>query len=609
MESSVSIETSRNQIKGSKRFATLDFGRGIAIFLMVAMHIISYALNIQEKLDNINNLKVINLVALVLLPFYGGLAGFFLIVSAASNMVSMYKDLDHGNSIRNIVLKQVIGGLLLLVFAMLCEGLIGYHGAFGNFFKYLDDPARYFQYNPLSNYEHFGEIVDYNWQVLLWRWNHFETIHTIAWCLILNGCVQGLLSLKKNWQNRRRMIISYAVLAFIIVALTQPVWMLVNRIVPGYPFELIPSTGNMSYVPVLGEDSWWRIVSAPFLSVLAAPMEPIFPYLAVSFIGSIIGIAITKPREKINKNFPKNMFLVGLGMFIPGFAGVIIIIINVLGSLGFDEAAGLYQYLPYHRHWTSDFKNYLPIFSWLPQFLCLTGFSVMLIMLLFRLIEYRGKSKAFSDKTKFIRRFGTVAFSNYNNQWIYYIIFFLTSLAINRDAYVKLYWAGTFLTIFITLIIYHLLLLGWEKIKYIGSLEWLIRTFTNNVIPLRRKRFDPSVKWWQRGQIDVERMFNNPEWINLNDIEDSNKAINEKMPAEQRDSKFALILSIVGLVTIIFNAASIIGLFVSLNARKTEGINKRNKAALVMSIIGCVLFAGFYIFCFSVKIGTLGIPL
>jgi hypothetical protein len=615
VESRVLQDSTTKEIKGSKRFATLDFARGIAIFLMIGFHTLSFVLNITDLLADIDNLRVINLVALVLLPFYGGLAGFFLIVSATSNMVSMYKDLEKKNSVRSIVMKQVVGGLLLLIFAMLCEGLIGYHGAFGNFFRFLDDPGRFFDYNPLSNYEHWGGVVDYNWQVLLWRWNHFETIHTIAWCLIINGCVQGLLSLKNNWQNRKRMVISYAILAIVVVGLTQPVWLLVKKIVPGYPFELIPVTGNVSFTPILGEDRWWRIFTAPFLNVLAAPMEPLFPYLAVSFIGSIIGILISQPKEKINKNMPRNMFLVGLGMFIPGMIGVVIIIVKLLGSLGFEDAVGLYQLLPYHRHWSSDYASYIPMFAWLAQFLCLTGYSVMLIMFLFRLIEFRGKSKAFSDKARFVRRFGTVAFSNYNNQWIYYIMFFLMSLAINQAAYERLFWAGTFLTIFVTLLVYYLLLLGWERIKYIGSLEWIIRTFTNNVIPVRRKKFDPSVKWWQRGQIDVERTFYHPEWIDLNNPEEVNEAeehseaVIDKQPSEERESKLALILSIVGLITIIFNAVSIFGLFISLNARKTDGINKRNKAALIMSIIGCVLFTGFYVFCLSVKVETLGIPL
>ncbi|NHJ05944.1 MAG: DUF1624 domain-containing protein [Candidatus Heimdallarchaeota archaeon] len=592
-----------------KRFATLDFARGMAIFLMIGFHTISLVLNIGDMLADINNLPLINLVALIIIPFYGGLAGFFLLVSSAGNMVSMYKGLESGNSVRSIVVKQVVGGLLLLVFAMLCEALIGYHGAFGNFFRYLDRIPEYFQYDPNLNFEHWGEVIDYNWQVLLYRWNHFETIHTIAWCLIINGIVQGILSLKERWKNRKQMIITYAILAVIVVGLTQPVWEIVKLILPGYPFGLIPDTGNVMFTPVIGEDRWWRIITAPFFSALAAPMEPLFPYLAISFIGSIIGIVITKPKEEINKNFPRNMFLVGLGMFITGVVGVIIIIVKILINQDFDAAVGLYQLIPYHRHWTPDYASYIPLFSWLAQFLAVNGFSLMLVMFLFRMIEFRGKSKAFSDKTRFVRRFGIVAFSNYNNQFIYYIMFYLLSIAFFPVAYTKFYWGGTFLVIIASLLVYMLFLLGWERIKYIGSLEWFIRTFNNNVIPVNRKRFDISVKWWQKGQIDVEGVFYHPEWIDLVNPNEEKKQNEEQVISEQRDSKLALILSIVGLVTLIFNAASIFGLFVSLNARKLEGKNKRNTASIILSIIGCVLFVTFYIICFIIKIGSLGLPL
>ncbi len=607
MEANISLETTSKPIKRSKRFATLDFARGVAIFLMIGLHTLALVLNIPDLLAVIEDLALVNLIMLIIIPFYGGLAGFFLLVSSASNMVSMYRDLERGNSIRGIVFKQVFGGFLLLIFAMLCEGLIGYHGAFGNFFLNLNDIPGFFQYNPILNYENWGGGVTYNWQVLLFRMNHFETIHTIAYCIILNGMVQGLLSLKKNWQNRRRMIISYVILAVVVVGLTQPIWDIVSLYGPGYPFGLIPETGNVLFTPVLGEDKWWRFIAAPFLSALAAPMEPIFPYLAISFIGSIIGIEITKPREKLNKKFPRNMFLVGTFMFVAGLIGVAVIILGIMNVTDFDTAIGIYQLIPYHRHYSPSYANYIPPFAWVAQFLCVNGFAIMLVMFLFRLIEYRGRSKAFSDRTKIVRRFGTVAFSNYNNQFIFYIMFFLLSSAIFFTPYAKFYWAGTFLVILVTLAVFTLLLIGWEKIKYTGSLEWFIRTVTNNLVPARKKRFDPSVKWWQKGQVDVEGAFYNPEWIDLEDPEEEKAKDEKKFLKNQSESKLALILSIVGLVTIILNAASIFGLFVSLRARKIEGKNRKNTRALIISIVGCVLFAAFYIVCFSIKIGVLGI--
>ena len=609
MDATAIIDGVEKPVQRSRRFATLDFARGLAIFLMIGLHTISLVLNIPDLLADIDSLPYINLVALIIIPFYGGIAGFFLIISSASNMVSMYRDLEKGNSIKGMVLKQIVGGILLLIFAMLVEGLIGYHGAFGNFFRFLDNSAGYFPYDPNLNFEHWGETLNYNWQTLLFRWNHFETIHTIAWCLIINGSIQGLLSLKKNWQNRKQMIISYAFLAVAVVALTQPVWSLVKIIVPGYPFGIIPETGNVMFTPVIGEDSWWRIITAPFLSAVAAPMEPLFPYLAISFVGSIIGIVITKPKDEISKKFPRRMFLVGTTMFVAGMIGVVVIIMGIMDATDFDTAIHIYQYISYHRHWSPDYMGVIPMFAWVAQFLAVNGYSIMLVMLLFRLIEFRGRSKKFSDRTRFIRRFGTIAFTNYSNQFIYYITFFFLSWAIFFTPYAKFYWAGTFLVIIVTLLVYYLILIGWEKIKYIGSLEWLIRTIANSIVPVRRKRMDKNLKRWQRGQIDVDGTFYNPEWIDLVNPEEEKEKNEEKFLAEKSESKLALVLSIVGLVTIIFNAISIFGLIVTIRARKMDGKNKHNLAALIISIIGCVAFAAFYIASFIVKIGSLGLPL
>lgn len=593
----------RNQVSNGiqkdlpRRFVTLDFARGIAIVIMIILHIIGDYLNVEVLLSDsiINTIPIINLLALVILPYFGGLAGFFLIVSAAGNMVSMYRDLERGKSVRGIVLKQVIGGIILLIFAMLSESTIGYHGVVGNFFRNLNNPT------------------NGNYTVFLWQWNTFETVHTIAWCLIINGCVQGLLSLKKNWQNKKQIIIAYIVLAVVVVGLTQPIWNLVGKI-PGatgfYPFgEFASSTPielHQLYQPWIGTESFWQILRAPFLNVLAAPMEPLFPYLAVSFIGSIIGILISRPKEKIKKNMPRNIFLVGLVMFLGGLAGVIVIIIKILNSQGFDTAIEIYRLISFHRHWALDYQSYIPPFSWLAQFLTLNGFSLMLIMFLFRLIEFRGISKRFADKSRFVRRFGIVAFSNYNNQWLYPLVFCITSLLLTRNAYEKQFWGGTFLTIIFTLLLFHAILLGWERIGYIGSLEWSIRTFGNNIVPARRERFDKSIKWWQRGKIDVENSFKNPEWIDFNKVETKENNC-ENIQTVSDDSKLALRLSMIGLCSILFIVVSIFSLFISINSRKNDGKNKHNTAAFGISIAGIVLLTGIIITTLIIPIETLGL--
>lgn len=596
MNENLSLDTPTKRI--SKRFVSLDFARGIAIFVMLILHIVHQILDIDYLMSPtvIIDQPIIALSILIFIPFFGGLAGFFLIVSAASNMISMYRDLEKGKSIRSLVLKQVIGGFLLLIFAMLCEGLIGYNGAFGDFLLNLNNPG------------------DTNWQIMLWRWNHFETIHTIAWCLIFNGCIHGLMSLRGNWKNRKQMIITYIVMAVAVVGLTQPVWMLFGKIGPGYPFteyaeKIIYAT------PRIGFESFWHIIRAPFLGIFASPIEPLFPYLAVSFIGSIIGIVLSKPKEKINRNFPRTMFLIGLVMFISGLIGIVISIFNIMNSQGIDQAIAFYLDIIYHRHWTNDNLSNIyvsPKFGWLAQFLAVNGWSIILLMLLFRLNEFRGKSKEFANRSKIIRRYGTIAFTNYNNQWIYYLMFALTSYMIYRNAYQKLLWFGTFLTIILTFLVYSFILWLWEKIGYIGSLEWFIRTGTNNLVPLRRERFDTSVKWWQKGQVDVENTFYNADWINIVnksenlDTEETKELIADTQ-LEKRDSKLAFRMALTGMFSILFALSSIFALFISVNAMKNEGKNKHNKAAFIISIITIVLLVAGFIALFFIPIDTLGI--
>jgi hypothetical protein len=50
------------------------------------------------------------------LPYLGGLAGFFLLVSAISNTISMYRHLQAGKPVNALILRQIMGGILLLVF-------------------------------------------------------------------------------------------------------------------------------------------------------------------------------------------------------------------------------------------------------------------------------------------------------------------------------------------------------------------------------------------------------------------------------------------------------------------------------------------------------------
>jgi hypothetical protein len=553
---------------------------------MIFLHMVNDILNIDALINNVNNVSLMNIVAVIILPYLGGLAGFFLMISAVGNMVSMQKRLQRGNSVKELVVRQIVGGSILLLFAMLTESTIGQWGYFGQIIKHMNNPA---SVNP---------------EVMLYRWNHFETIHTIAWCVILNGIIQGILSRNEKWRDTKHQIKTYIILSVIIIALTQPVWNLVFNLVPGYPFGSYDSnTFNQMAQPIVGKASFWEVLRSPFLAALAAPMEPLFPYLAVSFIGSIIGIILSQPRKTIPHNFPKKALSAGLIMFIIGSIGVVWVIFWVVDTQGLMKAIELFRLISFHRHWTPDMPSVtVPPLAWLWQFLSLNGFALMLIVAIFRLVEFRGISKTFAEKTKFIRRFGFIAFTNYADQWIYSFTFFMLSLLFIGVPNTRLSWGLTFVVIGVTLLVYHVKMRLWEKIKYIGSLEWCIGTIALNLIPTRRDSSSQSKKWWQKSQLDVDGAFYNAEWIDI--IEESE--INHQA---LKESKLAYKLSIIAFISIIFMPVTLITLGLAQNSIKKEGKNRYNKIAKMCSIIGITIVIIFVIFCFATTPTILGFSL
>ena len=215
-----------------KRFASLDFLRGLSIFLMIGLHVVNGILDTNALLANVTNLTLINLVALVVLPFLGGLAGLFLLVSAISNMVSMYRRLERGQPTNTLIAQQVASGVLLVLFGMFTEAVTGYNGSLGLFVRDLGGTYRWSLYL----------------QTALWRWNWFEMIHTIGWCVILNGIIQGIVSRKEQWKNVSHQIRTYLIIAVVMVALTIPVWVGVSQIVPGYPWQPTTTGGGENYL-------------------------------------------------------------------------------------------------------------------------------------------------------------------------------------------------------------------------------------------------------------------------------------------------------------------------------------------------------------------------
>ncbi|HSQ66296.1 MAG TPA: hypothetical protein VLM85_23900 [Polyangiaceae bacterium] len=550
-----------------RRFASLDFQRGLAIFVMLFLHTVMFTFDLT-LLDHLAELRLLSIIALVAVPFLGGLAGFFLLVSAIGNMVSMQRHLQAGRPVRALFVRQVAGGLILLLFAVLTEAVIGCNGAVGQWVRHYYDPGY-----------HAAEIM-------VWRGFHFETIHTIAWCIILNGAVQALFSRHGARKDGASAIRKYALWAVVVVAITAPLWLLAGAIVPGYPYAsyremgIAPSDRWVEY-PLEHVTRWWQLVELFLLAPVAGQPEPIFPYLSISFVGSIIGIWMSQSKEQRSPTLVPRLMLVSTGMFVVGAAGLAAGFARIRETLGTRAMLDAYQQLWDHRAFGPLGRVQMGTFGWLFQFLALNGFGLFGSLLILRLVELRGKGEAFggSPTARYVRRFGFVAFSVYNYQYLEFLPWTLLSLSLGLGYYAYFSWPGVLAVWVLSLLVFQLVLRLWEKVGYVGSVEWMIGTLAALIVPSTKK---PSVqeggqgrRWYQLGMPDVAGAFHGPEWL---DIVSEDEIRHDQLA----ESKLAFKLALLGFLIfpLAFLAHSI--------AKKsivTERSNPYNARARVLAVV------------------------
>ena len=73
-------------------------------------------------------MNVLVILSVILMAFFVGWAGYFLIISAIVNALAMSKRASRGHRPAQILFKQLLTGVGLLFAAMLTEGLFGYYG-------------------------------------------------------------------------------------------------------------------------------------------------------------------------------------------------------------------------------------------------------------------------------------------------------------------------------------------------------------------------------------------------------------------------------------------------------------------------------------------------
>ena len=480
---SLNEQLEMGETRTSKRIASLDFQRGLAIWMMTLLHAAANMYDtslIDEDPNNILNLGIGVIILIAILGVFAIWNSYFLIISATVNSLAFSRRIISGGNPEQGLLKQLLAGFGLLFVNMIDNSFL-YSGYFGSAIRNGDWSNTY----------------------PLWR-GFFEmgTLRIIAFSMIINSIMLYFMLRKDGYKKYIRNMVIFGSLALIVIIASPFVHLGVDNI----PWE-IPSI-----LPTgvdLGNDPSWPNVDFQalnysfkswILTIFAGDIQPLFPYLATSFFGAMIGLTLARPQPV--KKFP----LIG------GLSGV-----GCLGVGGIFAALGFIS-----------FGNERPPTG---NYFLLFGGQICTMFLFLFLVEYRGKSQKFGNNrvVKHFRKWGMISLTIYTLQIfelvprfvlgsLYNLIFSTNRAFVSGSVFgVGEEWK-TILWAFVVMLFFELFVFIWSKINFIGSFEWII----TSIIRLSTKQ--------SSYRLNYKVMMNKIEWMNYKQMlldSDSNQKLAE----------------------------------------------------------------------------------
>jgi len=440
-------EIQEKNIPKMKRIASLDFQRGLAIWMMVFLHVFNHIwdfsdVGISDLFTNINfGLSLI----MIIMAFFGGFAGYFILISSVVNSLATTKSALKGIPPEKLLFKRILTGVGILLAGRITE-TFGYYGYFGRVLRSGDSILQASTWT-----EPFA--LSFFWRRIFMM----EALQIIGWCQIITGIIAFLLINNGGAKKLVRNLIIYSVLAVAILVATPFMWNWIDNLDwPNLPsMELIT---NWDLSDAAYHNTWPSEVlqseNASFLTyfcvILTGDLYPLFPFLATSFIGSAWGLLLAKPKP--SKRLPLYGGLITLGIFLVGA------VLNII--LGFDLN---FQRPP------------------MQYFFLLLGAQFGIMILLLWLVEYGGKAQKFGNNiiVKYFRLWGTIALSVFSLQ-IWSLVprailnpLFTINLMNERFELLTGGWWVLMLAV-LTILCYDILFWLWAQINFIFSFEWFI---------------------------------------------------------------------------------------------------------------------------------------
>lgn len=448
-----------------KRIASLDFQRGLAIWFMTLMHTFEHLYDytwVKEEPEKILELPLIVLIFGLTLGFFLSWNAYFLLISSIVTTISMFRKMPDLDKQHQLLVKQLLTGTGILLAGLLADNL-GYWGYFGQ--------------STLS-----GDWT--NLRPLYERIFAMHTLQIIGWCLIINGTVNFFLLRRNGHEKYFRNIIVYGVLVVAIITASPFIHNFVDSLPWKIPENPPPGITDNTRWPSVYFQAENASLKAWICAILAGDMEPLFPYLATSFMGSMIGLTIS--RHKQVKRFP----------LIAGLSGI-----GIMGIGGIFIAFGQY-----------NLSNGRPT---LGNYLAIIGGQIAVIMLLFWAVEYRGNSERFANNpiVKHFRLWGMASLTIYCLQifeilprWILTVMLSVFGKPINLLQEAVFGLGKEYLALLVglfSILYFEALISIWSRFNFKYSFEWFIVKMTTSGSKLSTNR------------LNVDMIMNKVHWMSF----------------------------------------------------------------------------------------------